>query len=200
MAIKNIIFDFGGVLLDWSPRYLFQKHISDPKELDYFLENICTLEWNTEQDAGRTMAEGTRILQEKHPEYHDLIQLFYDRWIEMSPGLFDQNVALLHQLKEKYPCYGLTNFSNETLPMARAKFDFFDVFDGIVVSGDEKLVKPDHAIYKLLLDRYDIKAEESVFIDDSYPNIVAANELGIQTIHFTPTTDLEAELKKLGVL
>ena len=200
MAIKNIIFDFGGVLLDWNPRYLFEKLIDDESELHHFLTNVCSPEWNIEQDRGRTLAEATQVLQKQFPEYHDLIQAYYDRWEEMIPGAIEKNVKLLYRLKEKYPVYGLTNFSNETLPVAMDRFSFFSEFDGIVCSGDEKLIKPDHAIYHLLLDRFGIKAEESLFIDDSHPNILAANELDIHTIQFVEGVDLEQELKNRNLL
>ena len=200
MAIKNIIFDFGGVLLDWNPRYLFEKLISDKKELEYFLSEVCSPDWNTEQDRGRSLAEATELLQNKFPEYHGLIQQYYDRWEEMIPGAIEENVDMLHRLKKKYPVFGLTNFSNETLPVAMKRFPFFEAFDGIVCSGDEKLIKPDHSIYQLMLSRFDINAEESLFIDDSHPNIVAAQELGIQTVHFTEGTNLENELKKHDLL
>lgn len=200
MEIKNIIFDFGGVLIDWSPRYLFEKLIDDEQELDYFLNNVCTLDWNLEQDRGRTIKEATESLQKEFPKYHDLIQQYYDRWPEMIKSEIHENVELLYEVKKRYPVYGLTNFSAETLPIAKKKYDFFGVFDGILCSGEDKVVKPDDEIYELLLSRFELSANECVFIDDNLDNIKAADRLGFHTIHFTPETDLSLAFKKLGVL
>lgn len=200
MPIKNIVFDFGGVLLDWSPRYLFEKLIADRKELDYFLSEICTLDWNLEQDRGRSLAEGTIILQEQYPNYSGFIAEFYNQWEVMIKSDIAENVELLYALKKHYPVYGLTNFSAETLPIAKRKFSFFEIFDGIICSGVEKVVKPDNKIYELLLSRYDLRPEECVFIDDNEENIKAAQTLDFFTIHFTEGVKLKDELLKMGVL
>jgi 2-haloacid dehalogenase len=146
------------------------------------------------------LADATTILQKQYPDYHDLIQQYYDHWEDMIPGAIEENVSLLGKLNKNYSLYGLTNFSAETLPVAMKRFPFFDVFDGIVVSGAEKLIKPDKEIYLLLLNRFGLKAKECLFIDDSYPNIQTADELGFQTIHFHKGVNLEEELKKMSVL
>ena len=198
--IKNIIFDFGGVLIDWNPIYLYSEVFDNEEDMHFFLENICKSEWNIQQDAGRSLAEATQLLQEQHPDYKNEIALFYDRWEEMLGGTFDENTKLIKPLKEKYKVYGLTNWSAETLPIAMARYDFFADLDGIVVSGDEKLIKPDPKIYQVLIDRYDAKPEESLFIDDNIDNIVAAQKIGFQTIHFTDGVDLEKELRERGIL
>lgn len=200
MEIKNIIFDFGGVLLDWNPRYLFEELIDDSEKLDFFLSEVCNNAWNLEQDRGRRLSDATSMLQKQFPEYHDYIQAYYDQWDKTVKRDIPENVKLLPVLKESYRMYGLTNFSDETLPRAMKRFPFFQVFEGIVVSGTEKMIKPDAEIYLLLLERYQLIAKESLFIDDSLPNIEAANALGIQTIHFHSEVDLSAELKKLNVL
>jgi len=201
MKIKNIIFDFGGVLVDWNPRYLFRDIFNDDEKMEHFLENICTDSWNIQQDAGRALADGTKILQEKFPEESEMIQQFYDGWEVMLKDEIPENTKLLSQFdREKFRLWGLTNWSGETFPIALDRFDFFKEFEGIVVSGDEKMIKPNKDIYLLLLERYNLKAEESIFIDDNYNNIVAANKLGFQTIHFTEKVNLEKRLQELELL
>ncbi len=198
--IKSIIFDFGGVLVDWNPVYLYSKEFEYESDMTYFLENICTPEWNIQQDAGRTLTEATELLQKEYPEHSKMIGYYYSRWQEMLGGTFEENVRVLKMLKQKYPLYGLTNWSAETITIAYDRYDFFALLDGIVVSGDEKLIKPDPKLYQVLLDRYNLKANESLFIDDNIHNIEAARAMGFHTIHFTNTMDLEKEVKSMGVL
>ena len=199
MNIKNIVFDFGGVLVDWNPRYLYKDHFRDPHEMEFFLKNICTDEWNLQQDKGRSLSEATIELQNKYPAHHDSIQLFYDQWEVMLKGEIPETVSLLNDLKKKYKLFGLTNWSAETISIAYERFAFFSAFDGIVVSGQEKMIKPDQRIYQLLLNRYKIKAEDSIFIDDNIANVKAARELGFHAIHFENATQLEAEISKIMV-
>ena len=198
--IKNIIFDFGGVLIDWNPAYLYRKEFKSESDMNWFLENICTPEWNIQQDAGRSLAEATEILQKEHPQHKEMIELYYGRWDEMLGGTIEDNVRVLDLLKEKYPLYGLTNWSAETIPIAYSRYDFFNYLEGIVVSGDEKLIKPDPKLYQVLLDRYKLKANESLFIDDNFHNIETAREMGFHTIHFTDNMDLEKGVKEMGLL
>ncbi len=198
--IKNIIFDFGGVLIDWNPKYLYSKVFRSEEEMNYFLENICRYEWNLMQDAGRSLVEATLLLQQEYPDYTDEIAIYYGRWEEMLGGIIEGNVNLIKPLKEKYKIYGLTNWSDETIPIAMELYDFFDDLDGVVVSGKEKVVKPDAKIYKILLDRYSINAEESLFIDDNIDNIFTAKKMGFKTIHFTNDFSLEKKLIEIGVL
>lgn len=201
MAIKNIIFDFGGVLMDWNQRYFYKDYFKDDEKMDFFLKNIATDAWNAEQDRGRSLEEGTEILVVQHPEWEKEIRAFYDNWTKMLKGDIPQNVAVLRKLANTdYELFGLTNWSAETFPYALENYDFFQIFEGkIVVSGTEKLIKPDPEIWNVLLNRYNLKAEESVFIDDNAKNIEVAKELGFITIRITPETDLEAELEKFGV-
>lgn len=201
MNIKNIIFDFGGVLMDWNPRYFFKDYFNDDEKMEYFLENIAQDEWNIEQDRGRSLAEGTEIQVKKFPEWEKEIRAFYDNWTVMLKSDIPQNVEVLRKLrKTDYHLFGLTNWSEETFPYALENYDFFQLFDGkIVVSGTEKLIKPDPKIWHVLLERYQIKAEESVFIDDNQKNIEMAESLGFNTIHVLPDTDLEKELIGLGI-
>ncbi|SNV35386.1 (S)-2-haloacid dehalogenase 4A [Chryseobacterium taklimakanense] len=202
MAIKNIIFDFGGVLMDWNPRYFFKDYFNDDEKMEFFLKNVAVDDWNAEQDRGRTLKEGTEILIEKYPDWEKEVRAYYDNWTTMLRSDIPKNVEVLRKLADTdYELFGLTNWSHETFPYALANYDFFELFKGkIVVSGEEKLIKPDPKIWELLLDRYNIKAEESVFIDDNAKNIEAAKTLGFITVHVTEETDLQTELEKLGVV
>lgn len=201
MAIKNIIFDFGGVVMDWNQRYFFKDYFKDDERMEFFLKNIATDEWNALQDKGRSLQEGTEILVNTHPEWEKEIRAFYDNWSTMLKGEIKENVEVLRKLEDtRYELFGLTNWSHETLPYALENYDFFKIFKGkIVVSGEEKLIKPDPEIWKVLLERYHIRAEESVFIDDNAENIKVAKSLGFITIHITTETNLEKELKSIGV-
>lgn len=196
--IKNIVFDFGGVLLDWNPRYFYRTFFLDEKEMEHFLANICTDEWNAEQDRGRPFSEGIKLLQTQHPEYREAIQLFADKWEDMLKGEIPCGVELLQELKEQnYRIWGLTNWSAETIQTAYRRYDFFKLFDGIVVSGEEKLIKPDKRIYQVLLDRYKLNAEESVFIDDNLANIEAARGLELNAILFDNIENVRKQLSLL---
>lgn len=201
MKIKNIIFDFGGVLMDWNPRYFFKTYFNDDEKMEYFLENIAQDEWNIEQDRGRSLSEGTEIQVKKFPDWEKEIRAYYDNWTVMLKSDIPQNVEVLRKLKNTdYQLFGLTNWSAETFPYALENYDFFQLFDGkIVVSGTEKLIKPDPQIWHILLERYNIHAEESVFIDDNPQNIEMAKSLGFKTIHVLPNTNLTQELSSLGI-
>ncbi|QEH44027.1 HAD family phosphatase [Chitinophaga sp. XS-30] len=199
---QSIIFDLGAVLVDWNPRYLYSKVFATPEETDHFLENICTSDWNEEQDAGRSLAEGTELLVEKYPDFEAQIRAFYGRWREMLGGPIQETVELLQQLKAsgKYKLYALTNWSNETFPIALMEYEWLQWFDGIVVSGKEKLRKPFPDFYQLLLDRYMIDKTNAIFIDDNIRNVKAAEEMGIETIHFQTSAQLGEELQQRGIL
>ncbi|MEY8759121.1 HAD family hydrolase [Chryseobacterium tongliaoense] len=201
MEIKNIVFDFGGVLMDWNPRYFFKDYFNDDEKMEYFLTHIAQQEWNEEQDRGRSLAEGTEVQVKKFPEWEKEIRAYYDNWTVMLKSDIPHNVEVLKKLgKTGYQLYGLTNWSEETFPYALENYDFFQLFNGkIVVSGTEKLIKPDPKIWHVLLERYDLQANESVFIDDNPKNIEMAQSLGFNTVHITPDTNLEEELNSLGV-
>lgn len=201
MSIKNIIFDFGGVLMDWNPRYFFKDYFNDDDKMEYFLTHIAQSEWNEEQDRGRSLVEGTEIQVQKFPDWEKELRAYYDNWHVMLKSDIPQNVEVLKKLsKTDYHLYGLTNWSEETFPYALENYDFFQLFDGkIVVSGTEKLIKPDPKIWHILLERYGIQAKESIFIDDNPKNIEMAKELGFHTIRVYPETNLRQELIHLGV-
>ena len=200
--INTIIFDLGAVLIDWNPDYMYRTIFDNEQEMRDFLNTVTTSDWNEEQDAGRTLQEGTEWLVQQHPQHEANIRAFYGRWIEMLGDAFEGTVEIFKELKEgnKYKIYALTNWSAETFPMAQQKFDFLNWFDGVVVSGAEKMRKPAPEFYHILLDRYNVKPEESLFIDDNYRNILAAEKLGINSIHFTSPEQLKEELLERGIL
>jgi len=200
--IDTIIFDLGGVLIDWSPKYVYRNVFNGDKEkVEWFLNNICTMDWNMEQDAGRTWKEATNLLINKHPEYEEWIRIYYDKWEDMLRGSIQETVTLLNKLKQNDDCklYSLTNWSSETFPIAIKRFEFLQHFEGIVVSGDEKTRKPFSKIYEIILDRYNIIPEKAVFIDDNLDNIITAKKLGINGIHFKSASQLKNSLISLGV-
>ena len=200
MAIKNIIFDFGGVLIDWNPRYFYKDVFTDIKEMEYFLSEVWSPQWNMKHDAGYSFSEITHELQELHPKYRNEIEMYQQNWQKMIKGEISENTELLNTLKSKYRLFGLTNWSAEAFPVIYPKYEFFKVFEGIVVSGEEKLVKPGKEIYQLLLNRYDLLETESLFIDDSLKNIETANELGFSTIHINGTQNLKEKLISMGLI
>lgn len=199
---KAIIFDFGGVLIDWDPKYLYKKLFEREEEMHHFLENICTSEWNEEQDGGRPIEEAISLLVEQYPDHEEHIKAYYGRWEEMLGGAFEGTVDILKQLKDsgQYKIYGLTNWSAETFPIAQERFEFLNWFDGIVVSGEERNRKPFPDFYQLLLDRYEVNANEALFIDDNLRNIHAAEKIGIESIAFNSPDQLRQELRKKNIL
>jgi 2-haloacid dehalogenase len=198
----TIIFDLGAVLIDWNPRYLYRKIFKTEEEITWFLENICTSEWNDEQDAGRSFEEATEELAVKHPEWEVPIRAWYTRWKESIQGPIHDTVAILKSIKESknYRLYALTNWSSETFPWALSTYDFLHWFEGIVVSGVEKIRKPEPEFYKILFDRYKVNPSRALFIDDNLKNIDAGKTMGLTTIHFQSPLQLRNELERLGIL
>jgi len=197
-----VIFDLGGVLIEWDPRHLYRKLFAgDEAAMEHFLANVCTHEWNRGQDAGRSFAEGARLLKAEHPDYAELIDAYGARFDEMMPGPIAGSIDILAELRQRgTPLYGLTNFSAETYPPTFERFAFLRWFDGILVSGDVKLIKPDPRIFALLIERFAIDPCRAVYIDDVMANVVAARPFGIHGIHFTGPAALRAELIALGLL
>ncbi len=184
-GVKNVVFDFGGVLIDWNQRYLYRKVFASEEEMEWFLANVCTSEWNARQDAGRPFAEGIAEAKAQYPQYSEQIEMFWSRWIEMVGGEIQENTDWLRRLKaEGYGIYGLTNWSAETLPQVMESYDFFSLFDGIVVSGEEHLLKPDPRIYRVLLNRYHLNPAECLFVDDNPQNVAAAKHIGMWGLTF----------------
>lgn len=201
-TINNIIFDLGGVLIDWNPEYMYKKLISDEEKRKWFLNTICTSEWNEEQDGGRSIKEANELLLRDHPAYKDWILAYYERWEEMLNGPINGTVDIFKLLKQqkKQNIYALTNWSAETFPKALELFDFLHWFDGRVVSGEEMTRKPFKAIYDIILTRFNLQPETTLFIDDNLKNIIAAKEIGIHCIHFTSPDQLKEELINAGIL
>lgn len=186
MQINTVIFDLGAVLVDWNPRYVYRQLFRSEEAVEHFVGKVCTNHWNEQQDGGRSFADATAILVSEYPQYSSEISAYYGRWEEMLRGQIDETVKLLEELKasNKFQIYALTNWSAESFPVALEKFSFLSLFDGIVVSGVEKMKKPDHQIYRLLMERYHVAPSDAIFIDDNYQNIIAAESLGIKAIHF----------------
>lgn len=202
MEIKTIVFDLGGVLIDWDPAYLYRKMFDDPKEMEYFLTEVCTPSWNAEQDAGRSWEDAINLLLPDFPKYENEIRAYFGRWTEMLGGPIDGTVDILREIKEggRYRLYALTNWSAETFPYALERYDFLQWFEGILVSGAEHLKKPDRRIYDLLLDRYQIEGATALFLDDSVANVEGSIEAGLPAIQFHNPAQLREDLQRKGVL
>jgi 2-haloacid dehalogenase len=197
-----VVFDLGGVLIDWDPRHLYRKLFAgDEAAVEHFLATVCTHEWNRCQDAGRSFAEGARLLKAKHPDKAELIDAYGARFDEMIAGPIAGSVEILAELRDRgIPLYGLTNWSAETYPAALQRFAFLRWFREILVSGEVGLIKPDPRIFALLIERFAIEPHCAVYIDDVEANVAAARPLGIHAIHFTTPAILREELVALGLL
>src|SRR5450755_3931183 len=202
LAIDTIIFDLGGVLLDWNPLYVYDdNYFESIEKRDYFFSTICTGDWNEEQDAGNPISDATQELVKKFPEWEQPIRDFYGRWTEMLRGPIAETVEILRKLKQsgKYKLYALTNWQAELFQIALVRHSFLYWFDGRLVSGVEKMRKPFPEFYHLLLTRYNIDAAKAIFIDDNLRNVAAGQSAGIGSIHFQSPAQLAEALKELGV-
>jgi len=201
-SIDAVVFDLGGVLIDWDPRYLYRKLFpGDEAAMEHFLTTVVDFEWNAHQDAGRPFAEAVAEASARHPQYAGLIEAFDSRWEDMLAGPIHGTVALVDSLRRRaVPLYALTNWSRDKFPVARARFDFLSWFDGIVVSGEEGLVKPDPAIFHRLTTRYGLDPSITLFIDDMAYNTAAARDLGFHTHHFCAPQALRTALDGFGLL
>ena len=195
--IKNVVFDFGNVLISWDREPVYLKIFNgDYQKTSWFLNNVCTMEWNHQLDKGVLFDDAIAELAAKWPEYHNEIKAYKTSWFEMITGEITPSVSILKDLKKQgYPLYGLTNWSHETIGYAKNRFDFLGLFDGIVVSGEEKTAKPDAKIFEILLQRYNLNAGETIFIDDTLANIETASNLGFQTIWFQNSKQFEEDIK-----
>ncbi len=199
--MTTIIFDLGGVLLDWNPHRLYAPFFKSQPEIDQFLREIDFAAWNARQDAGRPFAEGVATLSAEFPHYADLIRAYHENWEDSVPGPIEGTVVLLKRLKQAgHALYALTNFSAETFPIMRRRYKFLQLFEYILVSGEVGMIKPDPAIYRLMLEKIERPASECLFIDDSPANIAAAHGLGFDTIRFQSPAGLESELKERKLL
>ncbi len=202
MKFKSIIWDLGNVLIDWNPSYVYDTLIPDEERKAHFFQHICTMDWNEQQDAGYSIQKATEELVLKHPEWKEYIEAYYGRWEEMLGGPIEGTVEIFKELKENTQIkhYALTNWSHELFPTALRLYPFLHWFDGRVVSGEEGMRKPDTAFYKILLNRYYLRADESLFIDDNLRNVKAAEALGITSIHFQSPVQLRNQLKEFQLL
>ncbi len=200
-SVSTVVFDLGGVLIEWDPRNLYRQLFTDEAEMEHFLTQVATPEWNHAMDAGRPFEDAAAELIELHPDHADHIRVWGTRNEEMVSGEIDGTVEVLAELRASgVHLLALTNWSGETFPAALERFPFLHWFDGIVVSGDEGLAKPDSALFQILLDRHAVEPEAAVFIDDKQGNVDAAASLGLHGITFTSPDALRAELVRLGLL
>ncbi len=196
-----VVFDLGGVLIDWNPRYLYRKLFDDEAAMETFLAEVVTPEWNGQQDSGRTWAEAVETLSRQHPEQRELIAAYWHRWLEMLADPIAETVEILEELRGTgVRLLALTNWSAETFPLARPRYPFLEWFDRIIVSGEMKIVKPDLRIFRHLLEDNGLDPATTVFIDDSEANVQAAAGLGMTAIRFVGAEPLRRDLEKLGVL
>jgi len=199
--ITAVAFDLGGVLIDWNPRHLYRKILgSDEAAIERFLADVCTPEWNARLDAGRPFAEAVEELLASHPEQADLISAYHQRWPEMLGPAFEGTAAILREVRAAgYPTYALSNWSAETFPVTRQLYRFLDEMDGILISGEVGVGKPDPAIFRIFLERFGLVAGETVFIDDSKRNVATAASFGIVAVQFVDAARLRLDLRRLGV-
>ncbi len=199
MAATIPVFDIGNVLLDWDPRYLYRKLFADAERMEWFLREVLTRDWILETDRGKPFQEAVAERAARYPDFATEIEAFDSRWLETISGPIAPSIALLETLRARgVPIYAITNFSAQKFAVAREVFPFLARFDGIVVSGEEKLLKPDAAIYRLLLDRYGLAAADCLFIDDVAANIEGAHRIGMQGHHFRHADGLAGELRRHG--
>ena len=196
--IRNIIFDFGSVLVDWNPERLYGPYFNDDAKMRYFLTEICPHAWNAQADAGRSTAEITEERVAVHPEWEKEIRMYFGQWIKMMGEQIPGMQELVEELKNRgYRLYGLTNWSAETFPLVKDNYPMFRLLDGIVVSGEEKIAKPDPGIFRILLQRYGLKPEECLFIDDNPGNVSTGESLGIRGLIFTSAAALKSRLAEV---
>ncbi len=197
---STVVFDLGGVLIDWDPRYAYRQMGGTEAEIEHFLDHVAAAEWNRQMDAGKPFADAIAERKERFPEHADWLDAWWSRWPEMLGGAIEGTVDVLRELREAgVPLYALTNWSAETFPIARERFDFLDWFEDIVVSGEVEMAKPDAEIFHHLTDDCGLDPPAAVFIDDSFPNVETARALGFHGVHFTSPGDLRERLAALGL-
>ena len=201
-TIQAVIFDFGNVLLEWNPRHVYRRYFpNDEEAMEEFFREVNFMDWNLQQDKGRPFAEGVAELSKRFPHYSYLIQAYHDNWEDSIGDYLAGTVEIMKQLKNAgYSLYGLSNWSAETFPIAREKYDFFHLLDDYVISGEVGMVKPEPEIFELLLQKIGKPAKQCLFIDDALVNIQQAQKMGFATVHFQSPEQLEDELRALQLL
>ncbi|MBG1233339.1 HAD family hydrolase [Aestuariivirga litoralis] len=197
----NVVFDLGMVLIEWDPRHVYRQVFNDDAKMEWFLAEVCHGDWNLEQDRGRSFDDGVKEATARHPELAKEIALYRDRWMDMVPGDIPGSVAILKELHAKgTPLYAITNWNSDTYRATEKRFDFLKLFRDIVVSGDEKLIKPQPEIFQLLAARNGLNLADSLFIDDNLKNVHGAEAVGMRAHHFTGPESLRTDLQKRGIL
>ena len=193
----KFLFDLGGVFFDWDPNHFYKNVFENIEEREFFLAEVCNDQWNVQQDAGRSIAEAELELIPKFPHYEKEIKMYYKNHRKMIRGVFEESVDILKKLKDKnYECYVLSNWSAETFAGMTDDYPFLKLFDGLLISGEDKLMKPDSAIYELAKNRFNLNPEETIFIDDKRENIEAAKGLDFKTIHLADPKNIEIEINQ----
>jgi 2-haloacid dehalogenase len=201
MPITSVVFDLGGVLIDWNPRHLYRKLFDDEAAMETFLTTVCTMDWNDRLDRGQPFAEGVAQLAAEFPDHRELIEAYHARWIEMVAGPIDDAVAVAGELHEGgVPLYALSNWSYETFDLVRDRFSFLKWFTGILLSGEIGITKPDRRIFDELCHRFGLVPEDTLFVDDNPPNVDGARAAGLQAVRFEAATTLRGQLFRLGLL
>jgi 2-haloacid dehalogenase len=196
-----VVFDLGGVLIDWNPRYLYRKLFEDEAEMEDFLANVCTTGWNLQQDAGRSFAEACAALKREHPSNSEMIDAWFSRFDEMMAGAIAGTVDILAELRsQRVPVYALSNWSAETFPLARKRFEFLQWFQAIFLSAEVRLVKPDPRIFQRFCETFTLSPEQIIYIDDLQHNVEAAGKIGMHAIQFRDAASLRDQLVQLGLL
>jgi len=201
-TIKAILFDFGNVLLEWNPRYVYRRYFpNDEAAMEQFLNEVSFMDWNAQQDKGRSFTEGVAVLSKQFPQYSDLIQAYHTNWKESIGDSLTGTVELMKRLKKAgYRVYGLSNWSAETFPLVREKYDYFGLLDDIILSGEVGAIKPEPEFFEIALRRIGYPAQECLFIDDAPANIEQARKMGFVTVLFESPEQLERELERLHLL
>ena len=197
MEIKNIIFDYGGVLLYWDPHFVYDEYFKNKEKANWFLENVCTYQWNAQNDAGKPIAEGTAELIAKFPEWEKEIRMYYDEFEDMIWEMNGMEVMTWVLKVYGYHVFGLTNWSAETFARIRHKYHVFDLMEDMVISGEEHITKPDPRIFDIAIKRFGVKPEETIFVDDNLANVETAKSLGFNVIHFKTKDEFIHEIERL---
>ena len=194
----KFLFDLGGVFFDWDPKNFFKDKFDNQSEMNFFLDNICNNDWNLLQDKGRLIIDAENDLISKFPNYEEKIKMYYPNHRKMIKGIFHESIELLYELKKKnYSCYILSNWSSETFEGMTDEYNFLKDFDGMIISGDIKLVKPDKKIFELAIDKFNLTPNETIFIDDRIENINSAQNLNFKTVHLTDPKRIKAKINEL---
>ena len=194
----KFLFDLGGVFFDWDPKNFFKDKFDNQSEMNFFLDNICNNDWNLQQDNGRLIIDAENELISKFPNYEEKIKMYYPNHRKMIKGIFHESIELLYELKKKnYSCYILSNWSSETFEGMTDEYYFLKDFDGMIISGDIKLVKPDKKIFELAIDKFNLTPNETIFIDDRIENINSAQNLNFKTVHLTDPKRIKAKINEL---